>query len=125
MFEKHIIKCYELQQQFDDLYIGGSWALIAQNSIPYREPHDIDLITKSKRRLFNIFPEIPAARFPRLHIYEDKTYELFNNPNAEYVIVEYQGYNLKFSIVDEVLEWKRKRAHREKHFNDLNNLTLT
>ena len=113
----------KFQNQNPNIYIGGSTSLILQNSIPYRIPHDIDIITPIRTHIYEVFniPNKPKHSMIRRYKFDNLMFELFYNPKAEYVEYNWKNNILKLSPVDEVYEWKMldKNITREKHLNDL------
>lgn len=107
-----------------DIYIGGSLPLIVQGIIPYRIPKDIDLISRipiEKHNLdyLNIKKIFKTYRFKKNNL----QFELFYNPEAKFEEYNYEGHIFKFSTVDEIINFKLKKATKEiinpKHLNDL------
>jgi hypothetical protein len=97
----------KIQQQYPNIYIGGSIALILQKVIPYRKPKDIDLISPDRIHIYEIF-SIDKEKHWRIR---NKTinnirFEIFHNPNAEYIKYKYKGNVIKLSPTDEIMEWK-------------------
>jgi hypothetical protein len=118
-------KILSIQQQYPDIYVGGSVALILQKAIPFRKPKDVDLISPYKTHIYEVFNVNRDKHFRiRSHSYDNIRFELFHNPNAEYVKGYYKGNIIKLSPVDEIMEWKfnqllTKRTNLEKHIKDL------
>jgi hypothetical protein len=118
-------KILSIQQQYPDIYVGGSVALILQKAIPFRKPKDVDLISPYKTHIYEVFNVDRDKHFRiRFHNYDNIRFELFHNPNAEYVKGYYKGNIIKLSPVDEIMEWKfnqllTKRTNLEKHIKDL------
>jgi len=105
----------ELQQKNPNIYIGGSISLILQNAIPPREPSDVDLITPNRIHIYDVFGVMDKERHRIIRQYRSSDgikFELFYNPQAEYVSYIYYGHTLKLSPVEEVLEWKRKKLNK-------------
>jgi len=112
----------EFQQQHPDIYIGGSVALILQGVIPYRVPKDIDIISPKRIHIYEIFGvNKPHHKISKRYRHNSFLFDLFINPNAQYVEYIYNGCTLKLSPVDEVYQWKLKdqNVNTEKHANDL------
>ena len=112
----------EFQQQHPNIYIGGSVALILQGIIPYRVPKDIDIISPNRIHIYDIFKvDKPHSKLIKRYRHQGFLFDLFINPNAQYVEHIYNGYTLKLSPVDEVYQWKlrRQNINNEKHINDL------
>ena len=112
-----------IQQQYPNIYVGGSVALILQKAIPVRKPKDVDLISLDKLNIFDIFSTV-KHRYPfiKTHVYNNIRFEIFNNPKAEYVEYDYNGFILKLSPVQEIINWKLKRIDKKpdiKHSNDI------
>ncbi len=118
-------KILSIQQQYPDIYVGGSIALILQKAIPFRKPKDVDLISPYKTHIYEVFNVNRDKHFRiRSYNYDNIRFELFHNPNAEYVKGYYKGNIIKLSPVDEIMEWKfnqllTKRTNLEKHIKDL------
>ena len=118
-------KILSIQQQYPDIYVGGSVALILQKAIPFRKPKDVDLISPYKTHIYEVFNVNRDKHFRiRSYNYDNIRFELFHNPNAEYVKGYYKGNIIKLSPVDEIMEWKfnqllTKRTNFEKHIKDL------
>jgi hypothetical protein len=118
-------KILSIQQQYPDIYVGGSVALILQKAIPFRKPKDVDLISPYKTHIYEVFNVNRDKHFRiRSHSYDNIRFELFHNSNAEYVKGYYKGNIIKLSPVDEIMEWKfnqllTKRTNLEKHIKDL------
>lgn len=112
----------ELQQRYPNVYIGGSVALILQGVIPYRVPKDIDIISPNRIHIYDIFSvNKPHSKIVKRYRHQGFLFDLFINPNAQYVEYIYNGCTLKLSPADEVYQWKlrEQNVHREKHINDL------
>lgn len=112
----------KFQQQNPNIYIGGSVALILQGIIPSRTPKDIDIISKTRVHIYDIFNiDKVKHRLIKRHKHEGFLFDLFINPNAQFVEYNCNGYTLKLSPVDEVYQWKlrEKNVVQEKHLNDL------
>lgn len=119
MLENILIK---FQQNYPNIYIGGSVSLILQGIIPYRIPNDIDIISTTRIHIYDLFNiDKPKHRVIHKHRYETFLFDLFINPQAQYIEHIYNGYVLKLSPVDEIYEWKlrEKNIKKEKHINDL------
>ena len=118
-------KILSIQQQYPDIYVGGSVALVLQKAIPFRKPKDVDLISPYKTHIYEVFNVDRDKHFRiRSHSYDNIRFELFHNPNAEYVKGYYKGNIIKLSPVDEIMEWKfnqllTKRTNIDKHIKDL------
>ena len=97
----------KIQQQYPDIYVGGSLSLILQKVIPYREPKDIDLISPHKLHIYEVF-NVDKEKHWRIKnkTFNNIRFELFYNPNAEYIKGNYKGNIIKLSPVDEIMEWK-------------------
>lgn len=97
----------KIQQQYPDIYVGGSLSLILQKAIPYREPKDIDLISPHRLHIYEVF-NVDKEKHWRIKnkTFNNIRFELFHNPNAEYVKGNYKGNIIKLSPVDEIMEWK-------------------
>ena len=121
---KHTVQeIIKIQQHYPNIYIGGSVALILQNAIPIREPKDVDLISPVKIHIYDIF-NVNKDQHPRIRgrKHNNIRFELFINPNAQYIEYNYNGSILKLSPVQEVMDWKLKqlnRDHSKKHLNDI------
>ena len=111
----------ELQQKYPNLYIGGSISLILQNAIPFRKIHDIDIIITERVHIYDIFEVKDREKHKLIRNYTSNGIrnELFRNEKAQFINYNYNGYTIKISPVDEVMEWKRKFSHIEKHKKDL------
>jgi hypothetical protein len=110
-----------IQQQYPNIYVGGSVALILQNVIPFRKPSDVDLITLERMHiydLFNIHKE--KNKLIRRHRHDNIIFEIFYNPNAEYVKYTYKNNNIKLSPVDEIMSWKINQLHKHPEKDKLN-----
>jgi hypothetical protein len=120
--DKIIKVLIEFQKQNPNIYIGGSVSLILQGIIPERIPKDIDIISKEKTHIYDIF-NINKNKHKRIRIkiYEGLKFELFINPKAKFIEYNYEGNILKLSPIDEVFEWKLKEKNFkiEKHKEDL------
>ena len=120
----HIIKeIINIQQQYPNIYVGGSVALILQKAIPFRKPKDVDLISLDKLNIFDIFSTVKHRRPSiKTHVYNNIRFEIFNNPKAEYIEYNHNGHILKLSPVQEIMDWKLKRIDKKpdiKHSNDI------
>ena len=112
----------EFQQRYPNIYIGGSVALILQGIIPYRVPKDIDIISPNRIHIYDIFNvDKPHSKIAKRYRHQGFLFDLFINPNAQYIEYIYNGCILKLSPADEVYQWKlrEQNVHREKHVNDL------
>ena len=112
----------EFQQRYPNIYIGGSVALILQGIIPYRVPKDIDIISPNRIHIYDIFNvDKPHSKIAKRYRHQGFLFDLFINPNAQYIEYIYNGCILKLSPADEVYQWKlrEQNVHREKHINDL------
>lgn len=112
----------EFQQRYPNIYIGGSVALILQGIIPYRVPKDIDIISPNRIHIYDIFNvDKPHSKIVKRYRHQGFLFDLFINPNAQYIEYIYNGCILKLSPADEVYQWKlrEQNIHREKHINDL------
>ena len=107
-----------------DIYIGGSLPLIIQDIIPYRTPKDIDLISCIPVEKHNL-DHLNIKKIFRTYGFKKNNlqFELFYNPEAKFEEYDYEGHIFKFSPVDEIINFKLKKATREitnsKHLNDL------
>jgi len=112
----------KFQKKHPNIYIGGSVSLILQGIIPYRIPKDIDIISINRIHIYDLF-EVKKEKHKLIKKFKhnELRFDLFINPNAQYIEYIYNGYNLKLSPVDEVYEWKlrEKNIQKEKHINDL------
>jgi hypothetical protein len=120
-------KIVRFQKQYPNIYVGGSIALMLQEAIPYRIPKDIDLITPQKIHIYDLFTETqdrpnkhPMSRI--VNIYGTK-WELFHNPDAQFVEHYYKGNHIKISPIQEIYDWKikfsKKYPEDEKHIKDI------
>mgnify|MGYP003338075864 CR=1 FL=1 len=113
----------KFQNQNPNIYVGGSVSLILQEVIPYRTPHDIDIITPNKIHIYEVFNIInkPKHKMIRKYKFNDLSFELFYNPKAEYIEYNWKGNILKLSPIEEVYKWKilDKNITKEKHLQDL------
>jgi hypothetical protein len=111
----------KFQQKHPNIYIGGSVSLILQGIIPYRVPKDIDIISINRIHIYDLFEVKKEKRRIKTYKHEGLKFDLFINPNAQYIEYIYNGYTLKLSPVNEVYQWKLKKenAIKEKHINDL------
>jgi hypothetical protein len=121
--EHTIQEIIKIQQHYPNIYIGGSVALILQNAIPVREPKDVDLISPVKIHIYDIF-NVNKNQHPRIRgcEFNNIRFELFINPDAQYVEYDYNGFILKLSPIQEITDWKLKqlnRDHNKKHLNDI------
>ena len=93
-----------------------------QGIIPYRIPKDIDIISTNRVHIYDLF-EVKKEKHKLIKTYrhEGLKFDLFINPNAQYVEYIYKGHILKLSPIDEVYQWKLRRENiiKEKHINDL------
>lgn len=118
----------KIQQQYPDIYVGGSVALILQKAIPYRKPKDVDLISSNRIHIYEVF-NIDKEKHRRIKgsTHNNIRFEIFYNPNAEYIKCKYKDNIIKLSPIDEIMEWKINRLleHSEskssykKHLIDL------
>lgn len=110
----------KFQQTNPNIYIGGSVSLILQDVIPERIPKDIDIISPTRIHINEIF-DINKPKIVRSYKFEGLKFELFNNPNAQYIEYNKNGIKLKLSPIDEIMEWKLKKQNIDnpKHNNDL------
>jgi len=112
----------KFQQKHPNIYIGGSVSLMLQGIIPYRIPKDIDIISVNRIHIYDLF-EVKKEKHKLIKTYrhEGLKFDLFINPNAQYVDYMYKGHILKLSPVDEVYQWKLRKENmvKEKHINDL------
>jgi predicted nucleotidyltransferase len=111
----------KFQQKYPNIYIGGSVSLILQGIIPYRIPKDIDIISTNRIHIYDLFEVKKEKRRIKTYKHSGLKFDLFINPNAQYVEHIYDGHILKLSPVDEVYQWKLKKENivKEKHINDL------
>ena len=120
--ESILEKLSKFQKKHPNIYIGGSVSLILQGIIPYRIPKDIDIISTNRIHIYDLF-EVKKEKHKLIKRFKHNglRFDLFINPNAQYIKYISNGYNLKLSPVDEVYEWKlrEKNIQREKHINDL------
>lgn len=115
----YIIK---FQQKHPNIYIGGSVSLMLQEIIPYRIPKDIDIISTNRVHIYDLFEvKKEKHRIIKTYKHEGLKFDLFINPNAQYVEYIYKGHILKLSPADEVYQWKLRKENvvKEKHINDL------
>jgi hypothetical protein len=112
----------KFQKKHPNIYIGGSVSLILQGIIPYRIPKDIDIISTNRIHIYDLF-EVKKEKHRLIKKFKHNglKFDLFINPNAQYIEHIYNGYTLKLSPVDEIYEWKlrEKNIQNEKHINDL------
>jgi len=108
-------KCYtdkiiELQEKYPNIYLGGSVALLLQGAIPYREPKDVDLVCSDRIHIYDLFEikDRPRKGLIKHYSYEEKRFELFFNPNAQYIEYPFEENIIKISPVEEILQWKFK-----------------
>lgn len=110
----------KIQQQYPDIYIGGSVALILQKAIPYREPKDVDLISLNKIHIYEVFNINKEKHWlVKSKIYNNIKFDMFYNPNAEYIKCKYKGNIIKLSPVNEIMKWKTNNLL--KHLENTNN----
>jgi len=112
----------KFQKKHPNIYIGGSVSLILQGIIPYRIPKDIDIISTNRIHIYDLFEvKKEKHRLIKKFKHNELKFDLFINPNAQYIEHIYNGYTLKLSPVDEIYEWKlrEKNIQNEKHINDL------
>jgi hypothetical protein len=113
----------KFQNQNPNIYIGGSISLILQEVIPYRIPHDIDIITPNKIHIYDVFKITDKFKHKivRRHKFDGLIFELFYNPKAKYIEYNWKGNILKLSPIEEVYKWKilDKNIIKEKHLQDL------
>jgi hypothetical protein len=112
----------KFQKRHPNIYIGGSVSLILQNVIPYRIPKDIDIISTNRIHIYDLFEvKKEKHRLIKKFKHDGLKFDLFINPNAQYIEYIYNGYTFKLSPVDEVYQWKLKdqNVNTEKHANDL------
>jgi hypothetical protein len=112
----------KFQKKHPNIYIGGSVSLILQGIIPYRIPKDIDIISTNRIHIYDLFEvKKEKHRLIKKFKHNELKFDLFINPNAQYIEHIYNGYTLKLSPVDEIYEWKlrEKNIQSEKHINDL------
>jgi len=120
-----LYKLINFQYINPNIYIGGSVSLILQNYIPYRIPKDIDIISKDRIHIYDIF-NIDKEKNKRIKSikYNNLQWDLFINPNAKYIEFNTKFGILKISPIDEILEWKfrflEKHTLNTKHKQDLN-----
>lgn len=120
----------KIQERYPHIYLGGSISLILQNAIPNRVPKDVDLVTSERIHIYEVF-NVDRIRYPRIHSYKynNVKFELFVNPKAEYISYIYDGYTIKLSPIQEILDWKIKKLNiydinskiYQKHLKDLQN----
>ena len=112
----------ELQKQHPNIYIGGSTSLILQETIPYRIPKDIDLVSINYIHIYDLF-NVNKAKHSLATKYKHKNvlFDLFINPSAQYIKYNYNNNTIKLSPVDEIYQWKlkKKNIYKQKHINDL------
>lgn len=115
-----IHKLYDFQNKFPELVIGGSVSLILQNIIPPRITKDVDIISKEKIHINDIF-NLNRSRLPRIktYKYKDIIYDLFINPNREYISYNIYDVILNISPVEEIMKWKYKNQHISKNKKDI------
>lgn len=118
MLEDILDKLVEFQHNHPNLYIGGSVSLMLQEAIPLRKPKDVDIISKEKIQIHEIFNLTKRPSWIKSYNYDGIQFEIFNNPNAEYIEYNHNGNILKLSPIQEILNWKLKRVTK-KHYNDL------
>ena len=113
----------KFQNQNPNIYIGGSVSLILQGVIPYRNPHDIDIITPNRVHIYDLFEVTNREKHPiiRKYKYDGLMFELFYNPKAEYIEYNWKNNILKLSPIAEVYKWKLQdnQIIKEKHLRDL------
>jgi hypothetical protein len=112
----------KFQKKHPNIYIGGSVSLILQGIIPYRIPKDIDIISTNRIHIYDLFEvKKEKHRLIKKFKHNELKFDLFINPNAQYIEHIYNRYTLKLSPVDEIYEWKlrEKNIQSEKHINDL------
>ena len=112
----------EFQQKYPNIYIGGSVSLILQNIIPYRVPKDIDIISLNRVHIFDLFDiNKPRHVMAHKHRYNNFLFDLFINPQAQYIEHIYNGHIIKLSPADEIYEWKKRERNinKKKHLDDL------
>lgn len=110
------------QKLHSNVYIGGSISLILQNAIPPRMPKDVDIVSPKNIHIFDLFQiDRPKHRRIRRIKHEGMFFDLFINPEAEYIEYMYNGDILKLSPIDEIYKWKLKKKNikQEKHIKDL------
>ena len=120
----------KIQERYPHIYLGGSISLILQNAIPNRIPKDVDLVTLYRLHIYEVF-NVDKIKHPQIHFYKynNTKFDLFVNPKAEYISYIYNGYTIKLSPIQEILDWKIKRLNEyninsriyQKHLKDLQN----
>jgi hypothetical protein len=112
----------KFQEKHPNIYIGGSVSLILQKIIPYRIPKDIDIISTDRIHVYDLFDiKKEKRRLIKTCKYEGLKFDLFINPNAQFIEYIYKRHILKLSPIDEVYQWKLKKENmvKEKHLSDL------
>jgi len=112
----------KFQGNHPNIYIGGSVSLILQGIIPHRIPKDIDIISTSRIHIYDLFDiKKEKRRLIKTCKYEGLKFDLFINPNAQFIEYIYKRHILKLSPIDEVYQWKLKKENmvKEKHLSDL------
>jgi len=115
-------KLIDFQKQNSNIIIGGSVSLMLQNQIPFRIPKDIDIISKDKIHIFDIF-NINKERKPLCKVcnHNGLRFELFINAQAKYIEYNHKEQILKISPQEEIWEWKMrsKYSQNSKHQSDI------
>ena len=82
----------KFQQKHPNIYIGGSVSLMLQGVIPYRTPKDIDIISINRIHIYDLFEvKKEKHRLIKRYKHDGLKFDLFINPNAQYVEHVYKG----------------------------------
>lgn len=117
---------FKLNQQWQDLILGGSLALMLQNAIPYRSGGDIDLVGHK----YNVFDNqtirqlgssVDDADCVMITI-DNSSYDFFIKPTVIYSVVELKGIRINVQYPQQIIAAKLQYFNKygiQKHRDDL------
>lgn len=117
---------FKLNQQWQDLILGGSLALILQNLLPYRGTTDIDLVGHK----FNVWDKQEICAFGSsiddsdciMIKIDGKAFDFFIKPNVLYSVIEFKGVRINVQHPAQIIEAKLKyysKYNMQKHRDDI------
>jgi len=103
---------FKLNQQWHDLILGGSLALMLQDKIPYRATGDIDLVGHryhvwDNQTVCQMGSSIDDADCVMIKI-DEVAYDFFIKPTVMYSIIELKGIQIKVQVPSQIIEAKQK-----------------
>lgn len=121
-----LVNFRELSQQWPDLILGGSLALMLQNQLPYRESSDIDLVGHrynawDNQTIIQQGSSIDDTECIMIQIGENK-FDFFINPFVIYSTINLLDVKIKVQVPSQIVQAKLKyfaKYNMTKHRDDI------